>query len=190
LLKKIIFFKKKFINIDSNIFIYSENKTIFIVSYLGMLKIKIPEFLFFLKIEKIITIKNTYKYFSYKKKKNYNIINYAINKFFKLFKNLTIGFIAKFKVIGLGHKILYSKSNYLLKLGYSHLIYIFIPLSIASKKKKKKKYLKLISINSTIVNNLFFFLGNLRIPDIFSMNGIFNRNFFMQFKQGKKSFLL
>lgn len=104
---------------------------------------------------------------------------------------LLYGNFVKYKIIGLGHRAYFSKNIYLFKIGYSHLVFCFIPFCIRSKKKKKKKiFHKLVSINKILLNTFFYSLKSMRVPDIYSTNGIYNRNDFYSFKKGKKSFLL
>jgi hypothetical protein len=66
-----------------------------------------------------------------------------------------------------------------------------MPFTFSSKKKQKKKpFHKIIGINQTALDSFFFHIKNMRIPDIYSKNGIYNRNDYICFKKGKKSFLL
>jgi ribosomal protein L6P/L9E len=191
LLKNNFYIKKNYLLDTSSFLVFSENNILLIASRLGILKLKIKNNLVFYVINNIIIIKNNYN-FILKKYKNYNnYLYYFINNISNLTNNLTVGYSIKFKVVGLGHKLLYSKNNYLFKLGYSHMIYCFIPLVFSSKKKLKKKlFNKINSIEAITVNNFFFYIKHLRVPDIFSMNGIFDRAFYIEFKKGKKSFLL
>ena len=191
MLKKISNYKKIFILNEKNIFFYIENNNIIIGSYLGMSKLKLSKSLSLDKISNNIIFKIKYLDFLYRPRYNYNFTQYYINNIFSIIKNLTIGHTIKYKIIGLGHKVLYSKNNYLLKLGYSHLIYCFIPIIFSAKKKKKKKqFNKITSLEYVKLNNFFYFINKLRVPDIFSMNGIFNRTCYLEFKAGKKSFLM
>lgn len=106
-------------------------------------------------------------------------------------KTIIYGFDLKYKIIGLGHRGYFSKNLYLFKIGYSHLVFCFLPINIKAKKKKKKKiFHKLYSINKVTLFNFFFHLKNMRVPDIYSSNGIYNRTDFYSFKKGKKSFML
>jgi ribosomal protein L6P/L9E len=101
------------------------------------------------------------------------------------------GFIIKYKVMGLGHRCIYNTNIYLLKLGYSHLVYQFIPFEISTKKKKKKKqYHRITSINFMLLSTFFHKLQLMRIPDVYNLNGIFNNYDDIEKKEGKKSFLL
>jgi hypothetical protein len=169
-------------------YFYVENNVLLFITNYGIAKFKISNSCDIHKTSNVIYIRKTYFSLLHK---YLNTIFYSIKLIANYIKNLIISFFIKYKVIGLGHKILYSKGVYLFKLGYSHLIYCFIPLQHGGVKKKKRKlFNKLFSINKISLNNLFFILNKLRIPDIFSMNGIFNRALYMFFKKGKKSFLL
>jgi ribosomal protein L6P/L9E len=163
----------------------------FVASKLGMLKFKIPSDVLVYTVKNVLIVRNNNYFSSKKNNKSVRYVYYFIKKLFNLIKNLTIGHTIKYKVVGLGHKALYSNNNYLFKLGYSHMVYCFIPILFMGRKKKKKKmFHKITSIENVNLNNFFFYIKHLRVPDIFSMNGVFNRTFYMEFKKGKKSFLL
>lgn len=51
-------------------------------------------------------------------------------------------------------------------------------------------YHKLYSMNSNLLSNIFYHLQNMRVPDIYSKNGIYNRTDYYEFKKGKKSFMM
>ena len=172
-------------------YIFVENNIVFIASQLGILKFKISNNILLYTIKNFLIIKNNYNFFSRKSNNSIRYIYYFIKKLFNFIKNLTIGYSIKYKIVGLGHKVLYSNNSYLFKLGYSHMVYCFVPISFVGKKKKKKKlFNKISSLEVVSLNNFFFYIKHLRIPDIFSMNGVFDRTFYMEFKKGKKSFLL
>jgi len=191
LLKNIVNLKKVYVFEYNNIFIYIEGNNIVVAGYLGISKLKLSTVIVLSNLYNKLHFKVKYNSLLHRPIKNYNYIYYCVQNLFNIFKNTTIGFTIKYKIIGLGHKILYSKNIYLLKLGYSHLVFCFIPFIFSSKKKKKKKkFNKIVSLESIKLNNFFFLINKLRVPDIFSMNGIFNRIYYIQFKAGKKSFLL
>lgn len=164
--------------------IYTESNYIYINSTLGSAKLKyildlfypsvLDNFLFFYS-----SIKNQISFFIF------------FNKFSMLLHSLNVGYRAKYRIIGLGWKSFYYKNFLLFKLGYSHLVFFFLPFELSSfKKKKKKTYYTIVGLNDSVLKDTFFFLKNLRIPDIYSMNGVFSRVEFVEFREGKKSFLL
>ena len=170
--------------------LYIENNLLFVITSIGCVKFKLKKNIIFFLVDNNLIFNHSYLIAFNKIKFDKNIL-YFVNNLFNLLKNVTTVYSIKYKIVGLGHKVLYSKNNYLFKLGYSHMIYCLIPFNIRGKKKKKKLlFNKLYSINSIKLNNFFYYIKHLRIPDIFSMNGIFNRIHYMEFKRGKKTFLL
>lgn len=114
-----------------------------------------------------------------------------LNSIHVLLKNILIGNTLKYKVIGLGHRGYYSRNIFFFKLGYSHLVFCFLPFFFFSKKKKKKnRFYTIYGVDNIQLNNFFFFLQSLRIPDIYNFNGIFNRIDFFEKKKSKKAALL
>lgn len=182
-------YPKHFNLIDrSSFFIYYESNTVFFSSYLGMIKLKFNDSICFFMDDLWFTYLNT-SFFNSLKFRFY--ILQWFNRIGNYLTSILFGLSLKYKVIGLGHRGYYSNNLYLFKIGYSHLVFSFLNLSVKAKKKKKKKlFHKLYSINNNILSNTFFHLQNLRVPDIYSSNGIFNRTDYYLFKKGKKSFML
>ena len=152
--------------------LYYENNVIIISNYLGLLKFKYEIF-------------TMVKY-------NMNDTKSALSLLDKyVYKSSTMlkwGYRLKYKVIGLGWRCLYSEFNYIYKIGYSHFISFLIPLENKSRKKKfkKEKYLILKGVNLFKYLNLFLIIKNLRMPHIYSKNGIFCRYDDYVFKLGIK----
>ncbi len=174
--------------LDQNSFLlYIESHILSIISNLGILKIKsTPEIHFFLD-----NIFFCYNWAFFKYKKLLFLLYSFLNNIDSWFKSIFFGGFVKYKVIGLGHRGYYSKNTYLFKIGYSHLVFCFMPFIFSSKKKQKKKpFHKIIGLSQTSLDIFFFHIQNMRIPDIYSKNGIYSRNNYICFKKGKKSFLL
>ena len=180
---------KKYNIIDLiSFFFYFESNCLLISSKLGFIKLKLFDSLCFYIDDWLLTNIRS----SFIKHDKFNFYIYLFfNKLSNIFKSIIYGFDIKYKVIGLGHRGYYSKNLYLYKIGYSHLVFCFLPIGLKAKKKKKKKmYHKLYSINSNLLSNIFYHLQNMRVPDIYSKNGIYNRTDYYEFKKGKKSFMM
>jgi hypothetical protein len=103
---------------------------------------------------------------------------------------ISTGFFNRFKVIGLGQRAYFSKNLYVMELGYSHLVYYLMPLNTLGWKKKfkKQKFFTIFSSNHECINQIVCNIQNHRVPDIFSMNGIYKRSDDIEWKEGKKAF--
>jgi ribosomal protein L6P/L9E len=172
----------------NSFFFFFEANSFLIGSHLGIVKYRCFDSLHFFVEDMFITyVKSSY-------------LNASISKFFRtqlfnrfgnILKSIIYGFDLKYKVIGLGHRGYFSKNIYLFKIGYSHLVFCFLPINVRAKKKKKKKqFHKLYSIDINNLSNIFHKIKNMRIPDIYSSNGIYSRIDLYFFKKGKKSFML
>jgi ribosomal protein L6P/L9E len=99
-----------------------------------------------------------------------------VNKLSKLLINNLFGSLGKFKIVGLGYRLLYNDNQLFFKLGYSHIIYTHLSLIYyTKKKKKKKKFVSIGSISDKSLNMLINKIQSYRIPDKYCSNGIYNR---------------
>jgi ribosomal protein L6P/L9E len=130
------------------------------------------------------------KYFllnSYILNKNKNLDKILFQKFISLFLiSIFIGFRGKFKIVGRGYKLHKKNNSLIFKLGYSHLIFKNLNLSLFLKKKDKKKlFFTLISLNSYLISNYINVFRSYRLPNIYKKKGIFNNTKKVNFKLGK-----
>ena len=105
---------------------------------------------------------------------------------------LRFGYLSKYRMKGLGHRIYRKRSTFLYKLGYSHSIYKSLDLDViqSPKRHKKKPYIALRGINSTSSGNASYTIQTYRVPNCYCGNGFFVRDFVVDKKEGKKGFML
>lgn len=163
--------------------LYIEGSSVYISSILGVYKMN----LYFLLInEEVLNIWLIKKLLLQKNK--LNLIK-ETNILYNNFKNSLYGSLGKFKIVGLGYKLLFNENQLLFKLGYSHFIYKHVNLRVYIKKKKKKrKFISVGGIGNDIVNNLIKQIQSYRVPNKYCYNGIFDRLDKISFKK-KKSLL-
>ena len=111
-----------------------------------------------------------------------NIYNNIItNKEIDLFKGTFYGYKSKIKIVGRGWKII--KTNYntlLIKLGFSHPLFLVLNTFIKYKiKKKKKKYYVFYGTQFDNIHTLTSIFNLMRIPDTYTRKGIFNRRYIL-----------
>jgi ribosomal protein L6P/L9E len=119
--------------------------------------------------------------------KKYTINKILFQNFISLFiVSVLNGFRGKFKIVGRGYKLHKKNNNLVFKLGYSHLIFKTLDLSVFLKKKEKKKlFFTLISLNYYLITNYINNFRSYRIPNIYKRKGIFNNTKKVLFKFGK-----
>ena len=166
----------KFIYIKNEKFLVLKNKSNFFYF------IKIPSFLN-IKKEKSFIIFELISYYkvSYKIFLNFkNLLSYIIKSFNKKYKKILI-------VKGLGMRIKYLiKTNTLeLKLGFSNLIYISVPLTL--KIYKNKNLLTIEGFDHSLVGNYAYLIQSLRYPDSYKGKGIWYKNQNYKLKIVKKT---
>jgi hypothetical protein len=115
-----------------------------------------------------------------------------LNNISDCFFSTCFGFLVKYKMKGLGHRIFFRKNNFVFKLGYSHFIYKQLALDLKNSKKrfKKKPFFAIRGIDIVNLRNAIFAIQSLRLPNCYDKNGIFVRDIVVEWKQGKKGFML
>lgn len=94
----------------------------------------------------------------------------------KFFKETFYENKARIKIIGRGWKIIKYPYELLIKLGYSHSLFILMdPYFKYRLKKKKKKYYTFYGTSYDKINTLMGKFNFMRIPDIYTRKGIFHR---------------
>jgi hypothetical protein len=92
------------------------------------------------------------------------------------FKNSYYENKGKIKIVGRGWKIIKYSYQLVIKLGYSHLIFLLLSPFLKYKlKKKKKKYYIFYGVDNQELNTLLGKLKLMRIPDVYTKKGIFHR---------------
>ncbi|MDF2698971.1 MAG: rplF [Haloplasmataceae bacterium] len=169
-------------------FVYIERNKLLAISKLGSFKFKYkPTFLlynnnniFFLKYFLLNNV-----FCNIDKKNNLNRILFQ-NFISLFFVSILVGFRGKFKIVGRGYKLHKKNNNLVFKLGYSHLIFKNLDLSLFLKKKEKKKlFYTIISLNNYLITNYINLFRTFRIPNVYKKKGIFNNTKKVLFKFGK-----
>lgn len=93
--------------------------------------------------------------------------------FISFFKSNLFYNIKHLKLDGRGYKLYYYINYVIFKLGYSHLCYFLLPLSIYFYSKQKKSYYKLVSFSISEMGNLLFRMQCFKIPNKYKKKGIF-----------------
>lgn len=117
--------------------------------------------------------------------------SYMINLLFFYFKMNFFGKSIRFRISGRGYRLFSELNHILFKLGYSHVINFTLPIQYEmSKKEKHQSFFKITGLGVNNINNMLFNIKVLRQPNIYSKKGIFIKDKFVQFKEGKKNFTL
>jgi ribosomal protein L6P/L9E len=174
--------KQIYLNNIDMYYYYLENNNTYLYSINNSKKIKKNLYIIFLYNNNLIIKK--FNIFKYILKKNF-FFNYYYslleNKELNSFNGSFYGFKSKIKIVGRGWKIV--KSNYntlLIKLGYSHPLFLTLSLHVRYKiKKKKKKYYVFNSSFFDKINTLTSKFNLMRVPDTYTRKGIFNRRYLL-----------
>jgi ribosomal protein L6P/L9E len=167
-------------------FIYFERNNILSISKLGTIKSKLnTNFYIFnynnIFILRFFLINNLYRHKT-------NTQNKILFQTFisLLIISIFLGFRGKFKIVGRGYKLHKKNNSLIFKLGYSHLIFKNLNLSVTLKKKDKKElFFTLISLHPSLISNYINVFRSYRIPNIYKRKGIFNNTKKVNFKMGK-----
>lgn len=170
-------------------FLYVEKTNLVCLSKLGSFKCKFNFFFISYFYNNLLLFKSLMlnNNFGNKANKKYTINKILFQSFISLFiVSVLNGFRGKFKIVGRGYKLHKKNNNLVFKLGYSHLIFKTLDLSIFLKKKEKKKlFFTLISLNHYLISSYINSFRSYRIPNIYKRKGIFNNTKKVLFKFGK-----
>ncbi len=174
--------KKIYLNNIYMYFFFLENNNIYISGTNNNKKIKRKlQVIFLYNHNNLIKVFNIFRLNLYKHNYFFSYFSILENKEKNLFNGSFYGFKSKIKIVGRGWKII--KTNYntlLIKLGYSHPLFLTLSFYIKYKKKKKKK--KYYVFNGTFfdkINTLTSKFNLMRIPDTYTRKGIFNRRYIL-----------
>jgi ribosomal protein L6P/L9E len=172
--------KYTYLNNTNMFYFFLENNNIYIYGINSNRKIKKNlQVIFYYNSNNIIKKYSIFKLFLYKNKYFFTYSTINENREKKLFNGIFYGFKSKIKIVGRGWKII--KTNYntlLIKLGYSHPLFLTLSLYIKYKiKKKKKKYYVFNGTFFDKINTLSGKFNLMRIPDTYTRKGIFNRRY-------------
>lgn len=158
-------------------FYYLESNLFYFYSQSNSRKIKTSfKYIFIIQENQILKKLNlfSYKYINHPYLYFKNSINESKqNTFFKdsFYENK-----GKIKIVGRGWKITKYSYQLLIKLGYSHSLFLVLsPLLKYKLKKKKKKYYIFYGVFNNHINTLIAQFNFMRRPDTYTHKGIFNR---------------
>nr|YP_010395023.1 ribosomal protein L6 [Phytopythium vexans]YP_010395069.1 ribosomal protein L6 [Phytopythium vexans]DAZ89460.1 TPA_asm: ribosomal protein L6 [Phytopythium vexans]DAZ89506.1 TPA_asm: ribosomal protein L6 [Phytopythium vexans] len=174
-----IFFIDKTFKIPSNIKITIKNQTIFFKGLLGLLTLKYNnDIFFFQKKNKLLLVFNL--------KKNKKSILNLYNKLIKIkIKGVLQGFKLNLFLKGIGYKAFIENNNLILKVGFSHNIYVSIPSSI--KIINQSNVLIFSSIDNIFLTQYVNFIKNYKRAEPYKGKGLLLKNEKIFKKEGKKS---
>jgi large subunit ribosomal protein L6 len=172
-------FIDKTLKIPENVKIFIYKRQIFFKGFFGILTLKyINDILVFLKGNELIL--------NFKKIKNKKSI---LNLYFKLIKIKIKGVLQGFKLnlilSGIGFKIFIENDKLILKLGFSHSIYITIPSSI--KINIQGNNIIFSSIDYIFLTQYVNYIRNYKKPEPYKGKGLLFKNEKIFRKDGKKS---
>ena len=141
---------------------------------------KIPKTIFILKKNKNLIFRNI--------SKNFFKLNNFIQSFLIFLKSLKRPFFKKLVLKGLGFKIFFKKETQILtlKLGFSHLVIIKVPLNTL-KATVTKNSLTIFGFNKVEVNNFIVKIRNYKYPDSYQGKGFRYKNEAYILKEIKKT---
>ena len=176
-----IFFIDKIFELDSNLKINLEKDKLIFEKNLNKLSLNFSKnILFFIKKNKLILVINT------KKKEKKSILNLYI----KLINIKIKGLLQPFKLIlilkGIGFKIFIEKNYLLLKIGFSHNIYIKIPYNIKIIIQNNNNII-FSSRDYILLTQFINFVKNHKKPEPYKGKGFSFKNEKILKKEGKKS---
>jgi ribosomal protein L6P/L9E len=167
-----------------------KNKNIFKTS------LKIPTVVKFLVKKNLLFLKgsegSTCLSISFFASKKVNLINKRIkfSSFFRLFQKSVVGvslsFVLRLTFVGVGFRVESIENNFIkLKLGFSHFIFIRIPLYVEVFAPQKTS-LVLKSFDEQLLKEFCSKICFFRAPDVYKGKGILYKNEILILKEGKK----
>ena len=174
-----VFFIDSLLKIPNNIQIQIKNQKLFLKGLLGKLSLTfINQILFFNQKNQLILIVN-----SQKNKKS--ILN-LYNKLIKIkIKGVLQGYKLNLILQGIGFKAFIEKDKLILKIGFSHHIYLSIPSSI--KIINQSNHLIFSSIDLIFLTQYVHYVKSHKKPEPYKGKGLLLKNEKILKKEGKKS---
>lgn len=178
MVENLVLYKNYLISLNRDVIFYIENNILMTCNISTVRKYNLNKYFninicnnevnIYNKIFNIGTKNNDHNNF---KKSKIKIIEYKLIKYFKEFfyENKL-----KMKIIGRGWKIVKYNYQILIKLGYSHMIFVNIyPVIKYKMKKKKKKYYLFYGVLNNELSKELNKIKLMRIPNIYTRKGIF-----------------
>jgi hypothetical protein len=173
-----LYYKNIYISLNNYLVLYHEKNKIYLYSNTSSRKIK--ESLHYYLLSNNNEINKYIPVFNYKNKKYKHKYIYTKDKIIEkeklnFFKENFYENKGKLKIIGRGWKITKYSNQLLIKLGYSHYIFLFLhPIFKYKMKKKKKKYYNFYSVLNNSLNTLLSKIKLMRVSDVYTRKGIYH----------------
>ncbi len=176
---KLILFKNRLLLLNYSLINYVESNHYYIYNISSIRKFNIS-YRYFVYLNNNELLINNSLFYLYNNKINnwFFILNNKIfeYKLLKYFKECFYENKSKLKIIGRGWKINKYSYQLLIKLGYSHMIYLNLSPTIKYKlKKKKKKYYLFYGVFYNNLTSNMNKISLMRVPDTYTRKGIFYR---------------
>jgi large subunit ribosomal protein L6 len=170
---------KKFIKLPKELFLKIEKKRVFLKGPLGEITLEIPDGL-------DISQQNDFLFLrceiSKKKKMWWGTFR---SQLYNSIIGVTQGFQVLLKLVGIGYRAIIEKEKLVLKLGFSHLIFLEIPKGIEIICKKPSLIL-LKSYDLLMLTQFAALIRSYKIPEPYKGKGILYKGEKIRRKEGKK----
>ena len=181
---------KQSIKIPYNVSVKLKNNLLFIEGPLGTKTLKLLlKIVFNQNKNEIVVTDECIPELTKKKKIKPKILQGSLHSIIKqVVLGLSVGFRKQLNIVGVGYKahMEFDKNILILKLGYSHQIFIKIPKSIKINCIKPTK-ISIFGDNKQAVNELAAVIRAYKIPEPYKGKGILYQNERINKKEGKRS---
>jgi large subunit ribosomal protein L6 len=181
---------KQSIRIPNNINVKLKKNLLFVEGPLGTKILKLPlKTLFDPEKNEIIVTNKLLPELSKKRDLESKILQGGTHSILKrIILGLSVGFRKQLNIVGVGYKasIENEKDTLILKLGYSHQIFIKIPIGIKVNCIKPTK-ISIFGNNKQAVNQMATIIRSYKIPEPYKGKGILYQNEKINKKEGKRT---
>jgi large subunit ribosomal protein L6 len=170
---------KKFIKLPKELFLKIEKKKVFLKGPLGEIILEIPGGL-------DVLVKNDFLFLKCENSKKTKIQWGTFRShFYNSIIGVTQGFQVLLKLVGIGYRAIIEKDKLVLKLGFSHLIFLEIPKGIEIICKKPSLIL-LKGYDLLMLTQFAALIRSYKIPEPYKGKGILYKGEKIRRKEGKK----
>jgi large subunit ribosomal protein L6 len=174
--------------IASNVKIKTYKNFIVLFGLFGNLKVKCPLSLKIKKESNVLSI----QLLSSKKNRIYKKLKMGWGTFrtdlFKSIHGISNNYQLLLNLIGVGFKVFRKTNKLILRLGFSHEVFLKLPFHLFEMKKLQKRPLLflLTSCDYNLLRNISFFLRSFKKPEIYKGKGFSFKTEILRLKDGKK----
>jgi large subunit ribosomal protein L6 len=179
---------KQSIKVPSNITTKLKKNLLFIEGPLGNKTLKLPmKVIIDHKKNEIIVTKDLFPELSKKRNLKSKVLQGSIYSIIKqIILGLSVGFRKQLNIVGVGYRALIEKDILILKLGYSHQIFIKIPANLKINCIKPTK-ISIFGNNKQEVSQMAANIRSYKLPEPYKGKGILYQNEKINKKEGKRS---